>query len=191
MKALVLASALSLFAGCGAKSISVGSIPFPAEKPVFVDEAGKETAGLPPSTEPFRLVFFDSPWCPQCAEAWTALGSASETFPPGSVRVYRIRFDRERIYVQGESRETSPLHPAAKTEAGAPPPEAARFPVTTLTALPGPFRDQFSVGQVPVLLLLDESGSVEKRWIGFSPSLGDQLAEEVRRRAKTPLPAGK
>lgn len=189
--ALVLASALSLFAGCGAKSITVGSTPFPAEKPVFVDEAGKETAALPPSPESLRLVFFDSPWCPQCAEAWTAMRSASETFPPGSVRVYRILFDRERIYAKGESRETSPLHPLLEKKPENVPSDAGRLPVTILTALPGPFRDQYRVGQVPLLLLLDESGRVEKRWIGYSPSLGDQLAQEVRRRTNTPLPAGK
>jgi len=99
---LVLAAALSLSAGCGAKSISVGSVPFPAEKPVFVDETGNETAGLPGPPEPVRLVFLDSPWCPQCREAWEALGAAAGKFPPGSVRVVRISCSTANGSTSGE-----------------------------------------------------------------------------------------
>jgi hypothetical protein len=190
-KALFLAAILSLFAGCGAKSITTGSIPFPTEKPVLRTEGGKETAALPPSPEPVHLVFFDSPWCPQCGEAWDAIGSAASTFPPGSVHVYRIRFEQERIYTAGGSREVSPLS-STSTPAGPPsPPDSSPIPITTLEALPGPFREQLRVGQVPVLLLLDENGKVEKRWTGYSPSLRDSLAEEVIRITTSPSPSGK
>ena len=190
-KALFLAAALCLSAGCGAKSINTGSTPFPTEKPVLLTEGGKEMAGLPPSPEPVRLVFFDSPWCPQCGEAWDAIVSAASTFPPGSTHVYRIRFDQERIYTAGGSREVPPL-PRASTPAGmASPPDSPLTPVTTLTALSGPFREQLRVGQMPVLLLLDENGRVEKRWTGYSPSLRDSLAEEVRRITTSPPPSGK
>jgi len=188
---LVLAAALSLSAGCGAKSISVGSVPFPAEKPVFVDETGNETAILPGPPEPVRLVFLDSPWCPQCREAWQALGAAVGKFPPGSVRVVRILFDRERIYERGGTRETPPLHPAPAPGTTAGKPGAAPLEVTTLWALPGPFRKQFRVTQTPVLFLLDRSGKVTKRWTGYSPSLADSLAEEVKRRTDSPPAAEK
>ena len=180
-KALVLAAALSFSAGCGAKVLSVGSVPFPAEKPVFVDEAGAETASLPRFPEPLRLVFLDSPWCPQCGEAWEAIGTAASTFPPGLVRVYRVRFDRERIYEREGTREAPPLHPASIADMTTGKPGPAPVPVTTLRALPGPFRKQFLVSQTPVLLLLDKSGTVAKRWTGASPSLAESLAEEVRR----------
>jgi hypothetical protein len=190
-KALFFAAVLSLFAGCGAKSITTGSIPFPTEKPVLRTEGGKETAALPPSPEPVHLVFFDAPWCPQCGEAWDAIGSAASTFPPGSVHVYRIRFEQERIYTAGGSREVPPL-PRTSTPAGtSSPPDSPPIPITTLEALPGPFRKQFWVGQVPVLLLLDENGRVEKQWTGYSPSLRESLAEEVRRITTSPSPSGK
>lgn len=190
-KALVLLASLSLFTGCGAKSISVGSIPFPAKKPVFLTGDGKKTAGLPQSSEPIRLVFLDSPWCPQCVEAWGALVSATSTFPPGSVHIYRILFDREKIYAQGENREVAPLDGSARPGTTDFPSHAALPAVTTLTALPEPFQDQFQVGQVPVILLLDEPGLVKKRWTGYSPSMRDQLAEEVRRRTGSPPPTEK
>ena len=188
--ALALAAALSLVAGCGAKSISVGSTPFPAEKPVFLADGGKTEAGLPPSSEPVLLVFVDAPWCPPCSEAWSALESASSTFAPDSVHVIRILFDRERIYGQGGEREVSPLRPAATPGTTFYPPDAPRIRVTTLVALPGPFRKQFRVDQVPLILLLDGSGTVEHRWTGYSPSLRDQLAEAVGRKAGPTPPAG-
>ncbi len=118
-------------------------------KPVFLAEGGKRTAGLPPSSEPIRLVFIDAPWCPPCGEAWSALGSASSTFPPDSVHVIRILFDRERIYGQGGCRDVPPLHPAATPGTRSPLPMRAAHRVTTLAALPGPFRKQFRVDQVP------------------------------------------
>ena len=147
-------------------------------------------AGLPPSSEPIRLVFIDAPWCPPCGEAWDALESASSTFPPGSVHVIRILFDRERIYEQGGGRDAPPLHPAATPGTTLFPTEAPRFRVTTLTALPGPFRNQFRVDQVPLILLLDGDGKVEHRWSGHSPSLRISLTEEVERRAHSTPPAG-
>jgi len=158
---------------------------------VFLTEGGKETAGLPPSSEPVRLVFIESPWCPPCGEAWNALRSASATFPPDSVHVYRILFDRETIYGQGGVQVVPPLHPEATPDTTFPPADAPRFQMTTLKALPGPFRKQFRVDQVPVILLLDSSGTVKTRWTGHSPSLRDSLAEEVKRRTGSTLPAGK
>jgi len=190
-KAVVLLASLSLLAGCGAKSISVGSIPFPAETPVLLTEDGEKTAGLPRSSEPIRLVFLDSPWCPQCIEAWDALGSAASTFPPGSVHIYRILFDRERIYERGGNREAAPLDQPARQGATVFSSPGSFPAVTTLTALPEPFRDQFRVGQVPVILLLDGTGRVENRWTGYSPSMRDQLADAVRRRTGSPPPTEK
>lgn len=191
LKAAVLAAALSLLPGCGGKSIAVGSVPFPSDKPVFIDETGKEMSSLPPSSEPVRLVMIDSPWCPLCREAWGAIAAASSMFPPGSVRVYRILFDRERLYARDGVRESSPLYPAPAPGTAAGQSGATLPGVTTLTAIPGPFRDQFRVGQVPILLLLNEDGMVETRWVGYSPSLGSQLAEEVSRRTGSPPPPEK
>ncbi len=185
--AFVLAATLIVIGGCGAKSISVGSVPFPAESKVFRNEAGEETTGLPPSSRPIRLVFLDSPWCPQCGDAWNALGSAASMFPPGTVHVYRILFDRERTYSPGGIRESTPLHPAPTPGATADPIKAGLLEVTTVTALSRPFQKEFRVTQVPILLLLNENGRVEKRWTGYSPSLRDSLAEEVRRKTGPPL----
>lgn len=108
-------------------------------------------------------------------------------FPPGTVHVYRILFDRERIYSPGESRESSPLHPSPTPETTAGPAGAGLLEVTTLTVLSRPFQKEFRATQVPILLLLDENDRVEKRWTGYSPSLRDALAEEVRRKAGVPL----
>ena len=118
----------------------------------------------------------------------SACATASSTFPPGSVRIYRILFDRERLYTREKVRESSPLHlaPPAGTAAGPTLPG-----VTTLTAIPGPFQDRFRVGRVPILLLLSEGGVVETRWIGYSPSLAGQIEEEVRRRTGSPSPPEK
>lgn len=190
-KAFLLAAVLCLSAGCGAKSITTGSVPFPTEKPVLLTEGGKETAALPPSPEPIHLVFFDAPWCPQCDEAWGAIGSAASTFPPGSVHVYRIRFDQERIYTAGGNREVPPLSGTSAPAGASSRPDSPPVPVTTLAARPGPFRELLRVDQMPVLLLLDENGRVEKRWTGYFPSLSDSLAEAVRRITSSPPPPGK
>lgn len=187
-KGIALAAAFSLAVGCGARSLTVGSVPFPAANAVFTDEDGNAAARLPQAPEPLRLVFLDAPWCPQCGEAWSALGSAAGGFPPGSVRIYRILFDRERLYTSEGSRDAPPFRGAPVPERipGTPPLE-----VTTLTALPGPFRKEFRVDRVPLLLLLDGEGTVIRRWVGYSPSLGTSLREEIRRRSVEPPPAGK
>jgi hypothetical protein len=148
-------------------------------------------AVLPPSPEPVHLVFFDAPWCPQCGEAWDAIRSAAPTFPPGSGHVYRIRFEQERIYTAGGRREVPPLSRTSTPAQIPSPPDSPLIPVTTLEALSRPFQEQLRVGEVPVLLLLDENGRVEKRWTGYSPSLRDSLAEEVRRITTSPSPSGK
>jgi hypothetical protein len=98
-------------------------------------------------------------------------------FPPGTVHVYRILFDRERTYSPGGIRESTPLHPAPTPGATADPIKAGLLEVTTVTALSRPFQKEFRVTQVPILLLLNENGRVEKRWTGYSPSLRDSLAE--------------
>jgi hypothetical protein len=55
--------------------------------------------------------------------------------------------------------------------------------VTTLSALPGAFREEFRVSQGPVLLLLDAEGKVERRWIGYSTGLSRELSSEIRNRS--------
>ena len=182
---------LSLFTGCGAKSISVGSIPFPAKEPVFLTGDGEKTAELPWTYEPIRLVFLDSPWCPYCVDAWGALVSAASTSPAGSVHIYRILFDRERIFTQEGNREVAPLDGSAGPGTTDFPSLAALPAVTTLTALPGPFRDQFKIDHLPVILLLDDTGEVGMRWTGYSPSMRDQLADAIRRRTESPPPTEK
>jgi hypothetical protein len=170
--AAVPAVVLLLYAACGPRSLSVRSVPFPSEKPVFVDAAGAELRRLPDDPEPARLVLLDFPWCNPGAETWTALREASRTVPPGSARVYRILFDRERLLTGARERDAPPLRAVPAADAGA-------LPVTTLTAVPGAFRDAFRVEEAPVLLLLDRDGRIVRRWIGYSPSLAAAVASAV------------
>jgi hypothetical protein len=181
-----------LCTACSSKSFSVGSVPFPAQNPVFVDALGAPQSGLPESLEPFRLILLDYVWCPPCAETRKAIRGASRAIPEGSVRVYRILFDRETLYSPGETREVPPL-------SSSPPPGfegrggAGSSRVTTLTALPAAFRKEYRVTQGPVLLLLDANGAVSRKWTGYSTSLTEELVAEIRKRspAPSPLPPGK
>ncbi len=179
--ALVLAAAwlAALAAGCGGRSLAAGAVPCPAGKPVFVDAEGRALSGLPPTPEPLKLVVLDFPWCPPCAEAWKAVGTAAGGLGPGSLRVYRIVFDRERFFTREGVSVVPPLRPPAPKEpAGAASPG---FAVTTLTAVPDAFRAEYEIGQAPVILLLSARGKVLKRWSGYSPSLSASLAAEIRR----------
>jgi hypothetical protein len=177
--------------GCGARRLAEGSVPFPAGKPVLVDGSGAERADLPPAAEPARIVVLDFPWCPACADAWEALRAAAGTLPPGTLHVYRILFDRERLLTAEGAAEvpplspTPPLAPPLADSAGSP------VPVTALTAIPRGFLDEFRVTRAPVLLLLDEKGAVTRRWVGHSPSLGGAIADEVRRTQGAPPSPGR
>jgi hypothetical protein len=168
-----------LCAACGPKSFAVGSVPFPAPKPVLVDASGQPRPGLPDSREPFRLILLDYVWCPPCAEVWKAIREASREIPEGSVRVYRVLFDRERLLDREGTTEVGPLQPS-------PPPDAGTLPVTTVVALLRPFREQFAPGQAPVLLLTGRGGKVLKRWTGASPSLSGAIASEIKRLSSAP-----
>jgi len=184
---LLLLAALLPLAACGPKAVKVGSRPFPADRPVFVDASGKPLAALPEAAEPVRLVLLDFPWCPACAETWKALRRASEQVPPGSARVYRVLFDRETALTATARREVPPLRPSPIPGAGGDG-SAGGFPVTVLTALPGPFGEEFRVSQAPVLLLLDPGGTVARRWVGYSPGMDTEVAGEVRNRTRAPSP---
>lgn len=175
----LLLAALLLLAACGPKAVTVGSRPFPAARPVFVDESGNSVAALPVAAEPVRLVLLDFPWCPACGDTWKALQQASEQVPPGSARVYRVLFDRETALGAEARQEVPPLQRQPVPGAGG----TEGFPVTVLTALPGPFGEEFRVTQVPVLLLLDAKGTVARRWIGYSPGMAVEVAGEVRNRS--------
>jgi hypothetical protein len=168
-----------LCAACGPKSFAVGSVPFPAPKPVLVDASGQPRPGLPESPEPFRLILLDYVWCPPCSDVWKAIREASREVPEGSVRVYRVLFDRERLLDREGTTEVGPLLPSA-------PPDAGTLPVTTVVALPRPFREQFAPGQAPVLLLTDRGGKVIKRWTGASPSLSEAVVSEIKRLSSVP-----
>lgn len=178
----LLLAALLVLAACGPKAVNVGSRPFPAGRPVFVDASGKSLAALPEAAERVRLVLLDFPWCPACAETWKALRLASEQAPPGSARVYRVLFDRETALTATTREEVPPLQPQPAPGGG------EGFPVTVLTALPGPFGEEFRVSQAPVLLLLDPDGTVARRWVGYSPGMATEVAAEVRSRSLAPSP---
>ncbi len=171
--------------GCGPKAITVGSRPFPPEKPVFADESGKALPDLPDSGEPIRLVLIDFPWCPPCGDAWKSVRAALGGAPPGTVRAYRILFDREISIAASEKTETPPMRPV-------PPPwpgcrvDGVNPEVTTLTAIPGAFLEAFRVNQAPMLLLIDRDGKVMRRWVGYSTNLGEELSSELRK----PAPPG-
>ena len=183
-----LIAALLLTAGCGPKAITVGSRPFPTARPVFSDASGKTLVALPAADGTIRLVFLEFPWCPACADVWKAVRFAAAPFPPGTVRVYRVLFDRETALSPAGRREVPPLHPMPLPEGEDP----GALKVTTLTALPGEFRKEFRVSHGPVLLLLDAEGTVERRWIGFSAGMSRELSSEIRRRSRvlSPLPPG-
>jgi len=168
-----------LCAACGPKSFSVGSVPFPAQKPVFVDASGQPQSGLPESPEPFRLVLLDYVWCPPCADTWKAIREASREIPEGSVRVYRVLFDRERLLGSEGTAEIAPLRRPIR-------PDAGTLPVTTVVALPRAFRDRFGPEQAPILLLTDREGKVFKRWTGASPSLSSDIVSEIKRVSSAP-----
>jgi len=188
----LLVAALLTTAACGPKAITVGSRPFPAERPVFTDLSGTPRADLPEAREPARMVLLDFPWCPACADTWKALRAASAQLPPGSARVYRVLFERETEMTAAGKREAAPLRssPLAESEN---PGSAEGIAVTSLTALPGPFQEAFRATQVPVLLLLESDGTVARRWIGYSSGMASEVALEVRKRARppSPLPPGK
>lgn len=179
----LLAAGLALTAaGCGGRRLVAGTAPFPADKPVFTDGEGRVLKSLPASPEPLKVVVLDFPWCPPCAEAWKAVRAASGALAPGTVRVYRIVFDRERYFTRNGVSVVPPLRPAAPAE----PPGAVSpaFAVTTLTAAPDAFREEYELEQAPVILLLGRTGKVVKRWAGYSPSLSTSLETEIRRVTK-------
>ena len=186
-----LIAGLLLMAGCGPKAITVGSRPFPSEHPVFSDASGKDLAALPAADGAIRLVFLEFPWCPACADVWRAMRTAAVPFPPGSVRVYRVLFDRETVLSPAGRREVPPLHPVPLHEGDAPG-DPGVLKVTTLTALPGEFRKEFRVSHGPLLLLLGAEGKVERRWIGFSVGMSGELSSEFRKRSRvlSPQPPG-
>jgi hypothetical protein len=186
-----LIAGLLLTAGCGPKAITVGSRPFPTKHPVFSDASGKALEALPEADGTIRLVFLEFPWCPPCADVWRAVRTAATPFPPGTVRIYRVLFDRETVLSPAARREVPPLHPAPLPEGDAPEDPGA-LKVTTLAALPGEFRKEFRVGNGPVLLLLDAEGTVERRWIGFSAGMSRELSSEFRKRSLvlSPRPPG-
>jgi hypothetical protein len=178
-------------AGCGPKAITVGSRPFPAQRPVFSDASGKILAALPADDGTIRLVFLEFPWCPACADVWGAVRVAAKPFPQGTVRIYRVLFDRETVLSPAGRQEVPPLRPAPLPE-GDGPEDPRALMVTTLTALPGEFRKEFRVSHGPVVLLLDAGGTVERRWIGFSAGMSGELSAEIRRRSPvlSPRPPG-
>lgn len=191
MRKAALIACLLLAAGCGPKAITVGSRPFPAARPVFSDASGETLYALPAADGPVRLVLLEFPWCPACTDVWKAMRFAAAPFPPGTVRVYRVLFDRETALSPAGRREVPPLRPARLPE-GDGPEDPGGLKVTTLTALPGEFRKEFHASQGPVLLLLDAEGTVERRWIGFSAGMSRELSSEIRKRSRalSPRPPG-
>jgi hypothetical protein len=186
-----LIAGLLLTAGCGPKAITVGSRPFPAGHPVFSDAAGKTLDALPAADGAIRFVFLEFPWCPACADVWKAMRFAATPFPPGTVHVYRVLFDRETALSPAGRREVPPLRPASLPE-GDGPEDPGGLMVTTLTALPDGFHKEFRVSNGPALLLLDADGTVEMRWIGFSAGMSRELSSEIRKRSRalSPRPPG-
>ncbi len=177
---LAAAGLAALAAGCGGRTLAAGTVPFPAEKAVFVDGQGRPLRNLPAAPEPLKLVVLDFPWCPPCGEAWRAVRTAAGALGPGSLRVYRILFDREQFFTRGGVSVVPPLRAPLPEAPGTPPPA---FEVTTLTAVPDAFRKEYEIEQAPVILLLAAGGKVVKRWTGYSPSLSASLEEEIRRAA--------
>lgn len=188
---LALCSAMMLLAGCGAQRLSVGTTPFPVKTPVFLDASGGRRATLPNDPERVRLLFLDFPWCPQCDGMWEGIRSAAKEFPPDTLRVYRILFDRERLFPGRDAIEAPPLFPIPPRTPVPVDSTGKALPVETWTAIPRSFREQFEFSRVPILLLLDRTGVVAARWTGASPSLAVSLAGEIRKRTTAPHSAGR
>jgi hypothetical protein len=188
---VALIAGLFLMAGCGPKAITVGSRPFPTKHPVFSDASGKTLDALPAADGTIRLVFLEFPWCPTCADVWRAMRVAAKPFPQGTVRVYRVLFDRETVLSPAGRQEVPPLRPAPLPE-GDGPEDPGELKVTTLTALSGEFRKEFRLSHGPVVLLLGTEGKVERRWIGFSAGMSRELSSEIRKRSGvlSPRPPG-
>ncbi|MCL1926860.1 MAG: hypothetical protein FWF95_06980 [Syntrophorhabdaceae bacterium] len=180
--ALLFLLVVPLFCGCGPKAITEGSLPFSSGKGGFADASGRVLSNLPDSDEPFRLVFLDFTWCPACQSAWNSVHDAVEAAPPGSVRIYRILFDKEALITASGNTETAPLRPA-------PPPwpefqgDTENIKITTLTALPETFLNEFRVSKTPMLLLINREGVVKKRWDGYSTNLKNDLLTELSKTA--------
>jgi hypothetical protein len=116
---------------------------------------------------------------------------AAKPFPQGTVRVYRVLFDRETALSPAGRQVVPPLLPDPLPE-GNGPDDPGTLNVTTLTALPGEFRKEFRLSQGPVLLLFGAEGKVERRWIGYSAGLSGELSSEIRKRSRdlSPRPPG-
>jgi len=183
--------AAGALAGCGPKRLAIGTTPFPVDAPVFLDESGIPRRALRQDPEPMRLLFLDFPWCPPCDGMWGEIGSAAKEFPPATVRIYRVLFDRERLFPGREPVEVPPRVPTPDRTPLPVDSGGRDIPVVTWTAIPRPFRDRFQFTRVPVLLLLDSTGAVAAEWTGTSPSLGASLAEEIRKRTAAPPAAGR
>ncbi|GAB4368659.1 MAG: hypothetical protein Kow00128_14200 [Deltaproteobacteria bacterium] len=168
-------------AGCGPARFTVGTSPFPADTPVFLDESGTPRSDLPRDPEPTRLLFLDFPWCPPCDGMWEEIRSAASQAPSGSLKIYRILFDRERLFPGREPVEVPPRVPIPPRTPFPVDSAGREIPVATWTAIPGAFRDRFRVSRVPVLLLLDDAGAVTARWTGTSPGLAASLGEAIRK----------
>lgn len=185
--AAVLALILSAagWAGCGPTRFAVGTAPFPVDAPVLLDESGTPRGALPRDPEPMRLLFLDFPWCPPCDGMWKEIRTAAAKTPSGTLKIYRILFDRERLFPGPDPVEvpprvlTPPRTPLPVDRSG------REIPVATWTAIPGAFRDRFEVTRVPVLLVLDDRGVVTARWTGTSPTLAAALGEAIRKRPAT------
>jgi hypothetical protein len=126
-----------------------------------------------------------------CVEVGWAVRPAATPLPPGTVRIYRVLFDRETVLSLAGRKEVPPMHPAP-LPGGDALENTGALTVTTLTALPDAFREEFRVSNGPVLLLLDAEGKVERRWIGFSAGMSVELSSEIRRRSPvlSPRPPG-
>jgi hypothetical protein len=124
-------------------------------------------------------------------DVWKAVRIAAKPFPQGTVRVYRVLFDRETVLSPAGRQEVPPLRPTPLPE-GDGPEDPGALQVTTLTALPGELRKEFRVSQGPVLLLFGAEGTVERRWIGYSAGMSRELSSEIRKRspALSPRPPG-
>ncbi len=129
-----LIAGLLLMGGCGPKAITVGTRPFPTERPVFSDSSGNPLKGLPEADGAIRFVFLEFPWCPVCEDVWKALRTAAAPFPPGTVRTYRVLFDRETMLSPAGRQVVAPLQPAPLPEGGSD--SSGTLQVVTLTAFP-------------------------------------------------------
>jgi len=150
--------------------------PAPSRKASrFLRRLRKGPRGAPGSRRTIRLVFLEFPWCPRArtsGEPYGPRGAVSS----GTVRIYRVLFDRGNGVVSRRTAGSPPVAPRLS-------PKSEPWRIRALKVTPSPRFRRIPQGVPrepgPVLLLLDAGGKVRGGGSATRPDcpgtlLGDQ-----------------